>query len=128
MTDENQNSDLTEALSLIAVSLGKINQNLERVAGTLEQQEAHSAKGTQHLKDLTECTAAIADAFYYVDGTAGSVYHMAGSLNSIKHSMPNYAPNPNSKFGKAANRRRAPQTGRAQPQFEQPVDIGQSSQ
>jgi len=121
MTDEN-NSDLTEALSLIAVSLGKISQTL----ASIDQNFVTMTKDqTSQLKDLTDCTEAIADAFYYVDGNAGSVYHLAGSMNSIKHSMPNYAPNPHSKFGDSnkKKRRSGHPSGKAQQAFEQPVDL-----
>jgi len=124
MTDENQNTDLTEALSLIAVSLGKISQTLENAVTVLQENTTTAKETSEHMKHLAECTEAIADAFYFVDGTAGSVYHMAGSLNSVKHAMPNYAPNPNSKFGGSKTRRRSHTPTRQQPQFEQPIDIG----
>jgi hypothetical protein len=64
------------------------------------------SKVNKYMEEIAASTGAIANSFYYTeeDG-AGSIYHLAGSVNSIKLAMPNYRPK-KAKFGKVSRGRK----------------------
>ena len=115
MTEEQNNEcDLAEAISLIVKSINQQNSNIEAIGKNLENMDSHL---TEQLSDIAESNRNIAEAFYYVDGVSGSVYHMAGSLNGIKHAI-GHKPNPNKVFGQMKK-------NKDHPVVNQKVQIGQ---
>jgi len=116
MTEENNNNDIAEVISLIVKSINQLNSNIEAIGKNIESMDSHLtfqlqktndalhkidktiSNSTVVLSDIAESNRNIAEAFYYVDGQSGSVYHMAGSLNGIKHAI-GHKPNPNKVFG-----------------------------
>ena len=110
-TQNNNMTDVIEVLASIAVSLGAMNKNLSDMSKDLNtfgkaisdntfQQTKELGSIKVRLESIAESSTAMSKAFYYNtdEGKPGSVYHIAGSLNSIKHAMPGFQPNPNSKF------------------------------
>jgi hypothetical protein len=106
MIEENNKNDMAEAFSLVVKSLNNVCTQMQAIGdkiATMDQNMQKQIKNAsvginQHLGSIAESNQNIAEAFYYVDGQSGSVYHMAGSLNGIKHGM-GYKPNPNKVFG-----------------------------
>jgi hypothetical protein len=97
---------MAEVLSLVVKSLNNVCTQLDAIGqritnmdeAIVKQMKNASVGINQHLGSIAESNQNIAEAFYYVDGQSGSVYHMAGSLNGIKHAI-GHKPNPNKVFG-----------------------------
>lgn len=95
-----ENKNTTESTT---VELSQEIPSLDRIANSLDSMTTimqsiadimHDANlvQTEHLDEIARSTTEIAKAFGHHDGESGAVYHMAGSLNSIKFGMPNYKP------------------------------------
>jgi len=124
--DSNNNNinDVIEVLTSIAVSLGAMNKNISDMAKDLNtmgkaiadntlQQSKELAGIKLRVESIANSSEAIQKAFYYNtdEGKPGSVYHMAGSLNSIKHAMPGFEPNHKNKFNKEYSSKAVEQPG-----------------
>tara|TARA_Y100001972_G_C7577201_1_gene289562 strand:- start:155 stop:511 length:357 start_codon:yes stop_codon:yes gene_type:complete len=89
MTEENKTDDLVSAVNNLTAVLQSLT---DIVHDSAKNNAAHMSKTEVYLDEISRGTLEIAKAFGFHDGQPGSVYHIAGSLNSIKFGMPNYKP------------------------------------
>lgn len=102
MTEEYNIKDVVEVLSTVAVGIGEMNSNMRDISNAVGLIATNSQELTEikhRLSHLTETSEQIASAFVFdqKSNKAGALYHMAGSLNSIKFALPGYSPNPQGK-------------------------------
>ena len=97
MTEENKPDELVNAINNMTTVLQSL---ADMIHDSVKINHEHMNKSLGYLDDISRGTIEIAKAFGFHDGEAGSVYHIAGSLNSIKFGMPNYKPK-KSKLGRS---------------------------
>tara|TARA_B100002019_G_C21274599_1_gene604578 strand:- start:6263 stop:6637 length:375 start_codon:yes stop_codon:yes gene_type:complete len=123
MTETNQNKydTIVTAINEMTAVLQSL---CDVVHDSAKMQAEQQSKTIEFLDEISRGTTEIAKAFILDEESgAGSVYHIAGSLNSIKFGMPNYKPK-KSKLGRAKSFQ---SNFKKDPVLDQHVDIQQKT-